>query len=159
MPPPESRPDRLSRGQYAYRFHQDWISGRLPRMLLVSIQHANPYFDDSYAVNSANVGPYGDAITQELIPQVEREFRAIGQSWARVVTGHSTGGWSSAALQIFYPDFFNGAWSFCPHPLDFRATQIVDVYGDDNALWVEGPFGKVPRPGERRSDGATLTTT
>ena len=156
--PPESRPDRLSRGQYAYRFHQDWISGRLPRMLLVSIQHANPYYDDSYAVNSANVGPYGDAITQELIPEVEKRFRGIGQPWARALEGGSTGGWEALAQQVFYPDFFNGAYSFCPDPVDFRAYELVNVYDDSNAFWNAGPFGTVPRAEMRTSNGQILAT-
>ena len=52
-------------------------------MLAVEIQHANPYYDDSYAVNSANLGPYGDAITYELIPEIEKQFRGIGKGWAR----------------------------------------------------------------------------
>src|SRR6202008_2430943 len=100
-PPQEARPDRLSYRQYAHRFYQDWTSGRLPRMLLVSIQHANPYYDDSYAVNSANLGPYGDAITEELIPEVEKRFRGIGQPWARALEGGSTGGWEALAQQVF----------------------------------------------------------
>ena len=58
--------------EYGYQFYQDWRAGRLPRVIVMLVQHANPYFDDSYAVNSANVGPYGDAITQELILYVER---------------------------------------------------------------------------------------
>jgi len=156
--PAESRPDRLSRGQYAYRFHQDWISGRLPRMLLVSIQHANPYYDDSYAVNSANVGPYGDAITQELIPEVEKRFRGIAQPWARALEGGSTGGWEALAQQVFYPDFFNGVYSFCPDPVDFRAYELVNVYDDSNAFWNAGPFGTVPRAEMRTLNGQILAT-
>lgn len=136
--------------QFANRFYQEWTSGRLPHMVLLSIQHANPYYDDSYAVNSANVGPYGDAITQELIPEVEKRFRAIGQPWARALEGGSTGGWEAAASQIFYPDFYNGAYCFCPDPIDFRAYQLVNIYNDKNAFWDQGPFGKVPH-GEMRS--------
>jgi len=136
--------------QYSNRFYQDWTSGHLPKMLLMSIQHANPYYDDSYAVNSANLGPYGDAITQELIPEVEKRFRGIGQPWARALEGGSTGGWEAAASQIFYPDFYNGAYSFCPDPIDFRAYQAVNIYADRNAFWQQGPFGQVPR-GEMRT--------
>lgn len=127
-------------------FYDDWTSGKLPRMLLMDIQHANPYYDDSYAVNSANLGPYGDAITQELIPEVERRFRGIGQGWARVTYGGSTGGWEALASQIFYPDFYNGAWGFCPDPVDFHKYQIVDIYDDPNAYWLEGPWSSIPRP-------------
>ena len=157
-PPPESRPDQATRGQYAYRFYQDWTSGRLPRMLIVSLQHANPYYDDSYAVNSANVGPYGDAITQELIPEVEKRFRGIGQPWARALEGGSTGGWEALAQQVFYPDFFNGAYSFCPDPVDFRAYELVNLYDDPNAFWNAGPFGTVPRAEMRTSTGQILAT-
>ena len=75
-----------------------------PRVLVVEIQHANPYYDDSYAVNSANLGPYGDAIIHELIPYLEKKYRGIGTGWARFMYGGSTGGWEAMAAQVFYPD-------------------------------------------------------
>jgi hypothetical protein len=154
--PQHADSEELQFFQYANRFYDDWILGRLPRMLILTIQHANPYYDDSYAVNSANVGPYGDAITQELIPEVEKRFRAIGQPWARAVEGGSTGGWEATASQIFYPDFYNGAYCNCPDPIDFRAYQLVNIYDDKNAFYTEGPFGKVPRGEERTAKGAIL---
>src|ERR1039457_2794178 len=83
----------------AYKFYQQWISPKFPRFLIVEIQHANPYYDDSYAVNSANLGPYGDAIESELIPAIEKQFRAIGQGWARFTYGGSTGGWGARGVQ------------------------------------------------------------
>ena len=118
-------------------------------MLVVEIQHANPYYDDSYAVNSANLGPYGDAITYELIPYLEKKYRALGAGWARFMYGGSTGGWEAMAAQIFYPDEYNGAWCACPDPIDFRSYTVVDIYKDTNAYWLEGPFLRVPRPGKR----------
>ncbi len=136
-----------------YQFYQDWSTGKLPHMLILLIQHANPYYDDSYAVNSENVGPYGDAINQELIPYIERQFRGIGQGWARGVFGGSTGGWETLATQVFYPDNFNGAWAFCPDPVDFHAYQAVNIYEEKNAFWKEGPFGRVPIPDMRGLDG------
>src|SRR5207245_1908796 len=60
-----------------------------------TFQHPTPYFDDSYAVNSANNGPYGDAILQELMPYLEDRFRMIRAPWARVLTGGSTGPYRS----------------------------------------------------------------
>ncbi len=131
---------------YNHRFYQDWTAGKMPRMLVMNIQHANPYYDDSYAVNSANIGPYGDAITQELIPYVEQKFRAIGQPWARMLTGCSTGGWEALGLQVFYPDFFNGTWVGAPSPIDLRAYRLVNIYEDKNAYWYQGPFARIPRP-------------
>ena len=148
----------LRAAKNGYKLYQDWIAGRLPRVIVLTIQHATPYFDDSYAVNSENVGPYGDAITQELIPYVEKQFRGIGQGWARAVYGGSTGGWESLASQVFYPDFYNGAWVFCPDVVDFRAYMTMNLYDDKNAFWIESPYARVPRPSVRQSDGLILST-
>jgi len=101
----------------AYKNYQAWSAPNTPRMLIVKLQHANPYYDDSYAVNSVNVGPYGDAIEGELVPAIEHQFRGIGQGWARFVYGGSTGGWESLAAQIFYPEHYNGAFVACPDPV------------------------------------------
>jgi hypothetical protein len=157
-PTPDLKGRRRMVAEYSYALYQDWTSGRLPHVIIVELQHANPYYDDSYAVNSANVGPYGDAITQEVIPAVEKQFRGIGQGWARATYGGSTGGWEAAAMQIFYPTFFNDAFIACPDPIDFRAYQIVNLYDDPNALWLESNWGKVARPSERQTDGAVLST-
>jgi len=133
----------------AYAFYQKWISPDFPRFLVIEIQHPNPYYDDSYAVNSANLGPYGDAITHELIPFIEKEFRALGQPWARFLYGGSTGGWEALAVQVFYPDEYNGAFAACPDPIDFRAYLLLDIYSDANAYFVEGPFRRIERPSRR----------
>jgi hypothetical protein len=159
QPPDASlRGRQLKLATYGYAFYQDWISGRMLRMIIVEIQHANPYYDDSYAVDSANVGPYGTAIMRELLPEVEKRYRGIGQGWARGLYGGSTGGWEALAEQIFYPDDFNGTWASCPDPVDFRAYQIVNIYDDDNALWLQGPWSRIPRPAVRRPDGTVVTT-
>jgi hypothetical protein len=134
-------------------FTEFWLSDGAPRVIVVSIRDANPYYDTSYAVNSANVGPYGDAIVQELIPYVEERFRAIGEPWARVVAGGSTGGWEALALQVWHPDFFGGAWGWCPDPVDFHYYQIVNIYDDDNAYYAGEPLHRVERPSARHPDG------
>ncbi len=103
-------------------------------MIAVTFQHPTVYFDDSYAVNSANNGPYGDAIMNELIPYIEEHFRIIRQPYARVLSGGSTGGWESLALQVYHPEFFGGTWTFYPDPVDFTRYGIVDIYGDVNAF-------------------------
>ena len=159
QPPAENlKGGELRAAKNAYKLYQDWTAGRLPRVIVLTIQHATPYFDDSYAVNSENVGPYGDAITQELIPNVEKQFRGIGQGWARAVYGGSTGGWESLASQVFYPDFYNGAWVFCPDVVDFRAYMTMNLYDDKNAFWIESPYARVPRPSVREPDGLLLST-
>ncbi len=135
--------------QEAYAFYQQWISDDHPRYLVMLVQHATPYYDDSYAVNSGSQGPYGDAINHELIPYVEEQFRGIGEGWARFTYGGSTGGWEAMATQVFYPEMFNGAFIACPDPIDFRAYLTVNIYEDDNAYYYESPFQVLPRPGHR----------
>jgi hypothetical protein len=103
-----------------------------PRMVVLVLDGAGP-LGDPYQVNSDNHGPYGDAITRELIPHVEAKFRCIGKPHARVLDGGSTGGWVALALQVFYPDFFNGAWASCPDSVDFRSFQLINIYEDSNA--------------------------
>jgi hypothetical protein len=150
---------QLLRAHAQYQFYQDWTTGKLPHMLLLLVQHANPYYDDSYAVDSANVGPYGEAINRELIPAIEKQFHGIGQGWARAIYGGSTGGWETLATQIFYPDDFNGAWGACPDPVDFHAYQSVNIYDDKNAYWTIGPFARVAQPEMRTPPGIILATT
>jgi hypothetical protein len=123
-------------------------------MVAIRILHPSPYYDDSYAVNSANNGPYGDAIMQELIPYLEQQFRLIPAPYARVLTGGSTGGWEALALQVYHPDFFGGTWSYYPDPVDFRRYELVNLYADSNAFTItRNQWTKVDRPSERRPDG------
>lgn len=135
--------------EYAYQFYKDWTGPGYPRYLVVEIQHANQYYDDSYAVNSQNLGPYGDAITYELIPYLEKKYRALGGGWARFMYGGSTGGWEALAAQILYPDEYNGCWAGCPDPIDFRAYTVINIYEDENAYFWKGPWKVVARPGHR----------
>lgn len=135
-------------------FRRAWDADDAPRMVLLHLDGAGP-LGDPYQVNSANHGPYGDAITRELVPAIEERFHCGGPG-RRVLTGGSTGGWVALALQVFYPDFFNGAWAFCPDPVDFRSFQLVNIYEDANAyLAADGkdrPSARDPRT------GATLFT-
>ena len=144
--------------QEAYDFYKLWSGPNFPRVIAIEIQHANPYYDDSYAVNSENLGPYGDAITYELIPEIEKRFRGIGQGWARFMYGGSTGGWEVLAAQVFYPDEYNGCFAACPDPIDFRAYTVVDLYKDKNAYFLKSDFKKTPRPAERDSLGHVFAT-
>lgn len=167
-PDPNLKPEYSNRFQLAgyniieqkeaYAFYQKWISADFPRFLVVEIEHANPFFDDSYAVNSANLGPYGDAINNELIPEIERRFRGIGAGWARFTYGGSTGGWEALATQVFYPDMYNGAFAACPDPIDFRAYTVINLYGDKNAYTLKGEASNVERPAFRNYLGEVFAT-
>tara|TARA_Y100000590_G_scaffold468797_1_gene653175 strand:- start:9802 stop:11604 length:1803 start_codon:yes stop_codon:yes gene_type:complete len=137
----------------AYDLYNTWTSNDFPRFLAIEIQHQNPYYDDSYAVNSANIGPYGDAITYELIPHVEKLFNGVGEAWGRFLYGGSTGGWESLAAQVLYPKEYNGCFAACPDPIDFRAFTVVNLYEDDNAYYHEGSNRKTLRAGMRDGKG------
>jgi hypothetical protein len=167
-PDPDLKPDYSERfhlagynriqQKEAYDFYKTWTSKDFPRFLVVEIQHANPYYDDSYAVNSANLGPYGDAINKELIPYIEKTFRGIGQGWARFTYGGSTGGWEAMATQVFYPDMYNGAFAACPDPIDFHAFTNVNLYEDKNLYAQAGVVDSIERPSMRDYFGRTLAT-
>lgn len=144
--------------EHAHQFYKEWTGPNFPRFLIVEIQHANPYYDDSYAVNSANVGPYGDAITYELVPEIEKRFRGIGKGWARFLYGGSTGGWEAMAAQVFYPEEYNGAWIACPDPIDFRAFTVVNIYEHENAYYAGSNWKRMPRPGKRNYLGELSAT-
>ena len=147
------------RGTQRYETFQAWTGAGFPRMIAVTFQHPTPYFDDSYAVNSANNGPYGDAIMQELIPYLEEHFRIIRQPWARVLMGGSTGGWESLALQLYHPEFFGGTWTGFPDPIDFHHYQLVNIYSDTNAFDVPGyEWVARPRPLMRTAEGQVVET-
>ncbi len=139
-------------------FSEFWRSPGSPKLIIVTIRDANPYYDTSYSVNSANVGPYADALLDELIPFLEGQFRIIPEAGARILAGGSTGGWEALAVQIFNPDDFAGSWGWCPDPVDFHYYQIVDVYEDDNAYHLGGPWVTVERPNARRPDGNVVST-
>jgi hypothetical protein len=142
-----------------YQFYQAWNSDNFPRMIAVTFQHPTPYFDDSYAVNSVNNGPYGDALLTELVPYLESHFRMIPEPWARVLTGGSTGGWESLGLQVLHPDFFGGTWTLYPDPIDFRHYQLTNIYEDDNAFWEPGHHWlQSPRYMEREPFGQPETS-
>lgn len=139
-------------------FSDWWLSNGAPRVIVVEFRHETPYFDDSYAVNSANLGPYGDAMVKELIPAIESQFRIVPKAWARTLTGGSTGGWEALAQQIFYPSFYGGTWGLCPDPLSFTYHQIVNIYKDPNAYFNLYNWEQVPRPAARSVPGDTLWT-
>lgn len=131
-----------------------WKKGEVPLQMLRVVLDPDVPLGHSVFANSANNGPVGDALVQELIPEIERRFRAIPETYGRFVTGHSSGGWSSLWLQVAYPDFFGGCWSTAPDPVDFRAFQTMNIYEDRNGHWTRDG---IPRPVSRTRDSVGLT--
>ncbi|MEY4458940.1 MAG: hypothetical protein RIT38_145 [Bacteroidota bacterium] len=167
-PDPNLKPDTVARfkitgynriqQEEAYQFYKQWTGPNFPRVLAIEIQHATPYYDDSYAVNSANMGPFGDAITYELIPEIEKQFRGIGEGWARFTYGGSTGGWEALAVQVFYPNEYNGAYAACPDPVDFNHYTTINIYEDENAYYAKSDFKALARPALRNYLGHVSST-
>ena len=144
--------------QEAYDFYKRWTDPDFPRFLIIEIQHPTPYYDDSYAVNSASQGPYGDAITYELIPHIEKEFRGLGEGWSRFLYGGSTGGWEALAVQVKYPEEYNGCFAACPDPIDFRAYCLANIYEDKNAYYYESAHKEMEIPAHRDYLGHVRTS-
>jgi len=140
-------------------FYRSWIDDNFPRMVVVTFQDPTPYFDTSYSVNSANVGPYGDAILTELIPEIEERFRVIDEPYGRVLTGGSTGGWEALAMQIFYPDFFGGTFAYAPDPVTFTNVEGINIYEDVNAFYKQHEWRRVPISNTRETDGTVRLTS
>lgn len=158
--PPDATERQKERAKQREDFTEAWKQDDFPRMLFVTFQHPTPYYDDSYAIDTPNNGPYGKALTEELIPYIESHFRVIPEPWARILSGGSTGGWESLALQVFYPGFFGGTFTYCPDPVDFHYFEMVNVYEWDSAWEKRDARGwlSVPIPGERAADGQVLST-
>ncbi|NNK29526.1 MAG: hypothetical protein HKP04_01580 [Flavobacteriaceae bacterium] len=144
--------------QEAYDFYKRWTDPEFPRFLIIEIQHPTPYYDDSYAVNSASQGPYGDAMTNELIPHIEKEFRGIGEGWSRFLYGGSTGGWEALAVQVKYPLEYNGCFAACPDPIDFRAYCLTNIYEDKNAYFYNSNHKQLEVPAHRDYLGQIQST-
>jgi hypothetical protein len=164
-PDPANDTDEVRKGAHAnnvqtgYEFYQTWISDGYPRFVAIAMEQSSPYFLEAYSVDSVNNGPYGQAITQELIPYLEKKFRLIAQPYGRIVQGASTGGWEALAMQLYYPDYFGGAWVFNPDPIDFTHYQQMNIYKDENAFAVQmSPFQSTERPFRRTVEGQVTHT-
>ena len=97
--------------------------------------------------DSATNGPRGAALIEEFIPYLERRFPLLADPRARLLNGHSSGGWSSLWLQVTYPDFFGGTWSTSPDPVDFRDFQRINIYASGENMFRD-------RDGNRAADRA-----
>jgi hypothetical protein len=159
-PPRNGAPNTINPAtglESGYATYQVWNGDAFPRVIAISLEQQTPYFPDSYSVNSANNGPYGDAVVQEVIPWLEEHFRIIRQPYARQLEGASTSGWQSLAMQLQHPEFFGGAWIFQPDPIDFTRYQMTNIYTDSNAFFTQtGPFTTTDRAFQRTVDGQAL---
>ena len=138
-----------------YKF---WTSADTSKMIVVSFRDANPYYDTSYSVNTANIGPYGDAIMTELIPYLEENFNMKKEPWAKLLAGGSTGGWEAMAMKVWYPEDFGMSYVWYPDSLDFNYHQLVNIYEDANAYFFGGDWVSTERPSCRSTHGEIYFT-
>lgn len=129
-----------------------WDSEEAPQIITVFLDGEGP-FGDSYQMDSENSGPYGEALINELIPFIESEYRGTDSATTRFVDGCSTGGWVSLGLQLYYPDSFNGCYSYSPDAIEFENYQLINIYKDDNGFVNEYGY---PRPVMRNTDGEPM---
>lgn len=122
-----------------------WFSKETPQVIYVFLDSQGPY-GDTYQVDSENNGPCGKALTEELIPAIEKLVHYNPASHKRYLAGKSTGGWIAVGLQVFYPDFFDGCWSYSPDPLDFEHYGLIDIYHDSTIFYNK--YGYL-QPGRR----------
>jgi predicted alpha/beta superfamily hydrolase len=170
---PEKEDDRIEREndgyESGYEFYQSWRSEHFPRVVAVALQHPTPYSDMSATINSANNGPYGDAIVTELIPYLEEHFRISREPGARMLIGKSAGGRDALAQQLHYPQLFGGAWIFHPWAFSYQDYFDLNIYKNDNAFqissaesplwagwWTAPEWAPLERPWVRTLDGQPL---
>ncbi len=146
-------PTHVAVGPQLDGFYDAWTKGELGKIVVITFRDANPFFDTSYSVNTENVGPYGDALTEELMPFLEENFHIVDQPWGRVLAGRSTGGWEAAAMMVFYPDMFAGSFPWAPDPIDFRKLMQINIYENKNAFLNELDWISTPLPAQRETDG------
>lgn len=128
--------DRYDRINWLLRdtaFMNWWVSGEAPEIINVFLDGEGP-FGDSYQMDSENSGPYGHALVKELIPHIEEQFRGTESATYRFTDGCSTGGWVSLGLQLYYPEMFNGVFSYSPDAIAFENYQLINIYKDKNAF-------------------------
>ena len=126
-----------------------WYAPKAPQVIYVYLDSEGP-FGDTYQVDSENNGPCGEALIKELMPAVEKEVGYDPATKNRYLAGCSTGGWIVVALQVFYPNFFDGAWSYSPDPLEFEHYGLINIYEDETIFYNR--FGYL-QPGNRNVYG------
>ena len=130
------------------------MMGQVGDDCLIIVPDPSCFRGHSVFADSANNGPWGKALTTELIPAIESKYHGATDSDHRFVSGMSSGGWSSLWLQISYPDFFGGVWSHCPDPVDFRDFQRINLYEPALNMYKDQEGNR--RPIARSGDTPTL---
>ena len=129
-------------------------SGAAPAMIWVFLDESSATGTHEFA-DSVNNGPWGAALTTELIPQVDRDYRTDGTAASRFVTGHSSGGWAALWLQVRYPKLFGGSWPTAPDSSDFHDFTGADLYAPNANVYRRADGSSIPLV---RNKGKVLAT-
>jgi hypothetical protein len=127
------------RARYAPLLYDRMKQGRMPPMIWVLLDESSPTGTHEFA-DGVNNGPWGEALTTELIPKLEQSYRMDAKPSGRFLQGHSSGGWATLWLQTRYPKIFGGTWSTSPDPSDFHFFSTIDIYAP-HANFFRAPNG------------------
>lgn len=125
------------------RLRERMAQGKMPPMIWVMLDESLAEGTHEFA-DSVNNGPWGAALTREFIPHLEAKYRMDSRPDARLLTGHSSGGWATLQLQVNYPDVFGGTWSTSPDPSDFHNFSNADLYAPNANFFHEADGSPVP---------------
>lgn len=145
------------RDHFAKGIASTWLAmskGEMPPMIWVYLDEASPTGTHEFA-DSVNNGPWGLALTEELIPQLESTYLMDGKASGRFLNGHSSGGWATLWLQTRYPKVFGGTWSTSPDPSDFHDFTGVDLYAPHANVYRKADGSPYPLV---RDKGAVVAT-
>jgi len=136
------------------RTYDDMRTGKTPPMIFVFLDHSGPTGTHEFA-DGVNNGPVGRALTEELIPDLERRYRMDARPSGRFLTGHSSGGWAALWLQVKYPKIFGGTWPTAPDPTDFHDFTNIDIYAAGANAYRRADGSPIPLV---RRNGQVTTT-
>ncbi|MGD0629893.1 MAG: alpha/beta hydrolase-fold protein [Terracidiphilus sp.] len=133
----------MLRARYAPLLYDRMKQAKMPEMIWVLLDESSPTGTHEFA-DSVNNGPWGAALTTELIPSIEKQYRMDARVSGRFLQGHSSGGWATLWLQTHYANIFGGTWSTSPDPSDFNFFSTIDLYAP-HANFYNAPDG-TPTP-------------
>ena len=120
-----------------------WLSEDAPQVIIVFLDGTKN--KNIYHIDSDNLGPHGHSLIHEFIPYIEKMYRGTDSPDTRFIGGCSTGGYGSLALQLFYPDVFNGVYCYSPDPIVFGECMNLNIYKDSNAFYDKFGYPRLIR--------------
>jgi len=124
-------------------FYNWWLSDEAPQIISVFLD--GTLNGNLYHIDSDNFGPFGYSLINEFVPYIENLYRGTNLPDTRFTDGCSTGGYGSLALQLFYPETFNGVFCYSPDPISFWTFFTANIYEDDNLFYDQYGYERFVR--------------